>query len=111
LGPVTPYLDQIESIIVPDITASGAYDEAVQDVEYIIHVASPTPNPTITDFDRDLNQPARQGTVGILESAYKRSGIKKIVITASAASIISAKDILLGSDGTLFSGRLLSFIH
>lgn len=31
-------------VVVPDIQAKGAYDEAVKDVDYVIHIASPVPH-------------------------------------------------------------------
>ncbi|KGQ07090.1 Putative uncharacterized oxidoreductase [Beauveria bassiana D1-5] len=86
---IAPYASQLESTIVPDITVPGAYDEAVKGVTHIIHVASPIPSAQTADFETDLVQPAIQGTVGILQSAHKVAGIKKIVITASIAAISS----------------------
>jgi len=38
-GKSGPYLDQLEFIMVEDRTVSGAYDEAVEGVDYIIHTA------------------------------------------------------------------------
>ncbi|RFU78478.1 nadp-binding domain-containing [Trichoderma arundinaceum] len=95
LKPVAPYASQISSIIVPDITTPGAYDEAVKGVEYIVHVASPLASntPPGVDFDSYLIQPAIHGTVGILESAVKTTGIKRIVITGSIMSIATPKDL------------------
>ncbi|KAM3498009.1 hypothetical protein MY10362_008659 [Beauveria mimosiformis] len=86
---IAPYASQLESTIIPDITVPGAYDEAVKGATHIIHVASPIPSPQTADFETDLVQPAIQGTVGILQSAHKATGINKIVITASIASISS----------------------
>lgn len=40
-----PHLDSIEFVVVSDITQEGAFNEAMQDVSYVIHVASPTPRP------------------------------------------------------------------
>ncbi|KAI4102787.1 MAG: hypothetical protein LQ339_004526 [Xanthoria mediterranea] len=40
-----PRLDSIEFVAVNDITREGAFNEAMQDVSYVIHVASPTPRP------------------------------------------------------------------
>lgn len=87
LKPIVPFVSQLERVIVPDITVPGAYDEAVKGVSYIIHVASPIATDNAKDFEVDLIQPAVQGTVGILESAHKTTGVKKIVITASVASV------------------------
>lgn len=87
---VAKYRSQLTSFIVPEITTPGAYDEAVKGVKYIIHGASPLPNTDNPDhFESEIVQPAIRGTVGILESAIKTSGIEKIVITASIASIAS----------------------
>ncbi|TFB00470.1 hypothetical protein CCMA1212_007711 [Trichoderma ghanense] len=65
LKPVAPYASQLSSIVVPDITVPGAYDEAVKDVEYIVHVASPLASnaPPGIDYDSYMIQPAIHGTV------------------------------------------------
>ncbi|KAL7932987.1 hypothetical protein V8C35DRAFT_305969 [Trichoderma chlorosporum] len=91
LKPVAPYASQLTSIIVPDITVPGAYDEAVKGVEYIVHVASPLASntPSGVDYDSYIIQPAIQGTVGILESANKTTGVKKLVITGSILSLVT----------------------
>jgi uncharacterized protein YbjT (DUF2867 family) len=38
---VQGYLDKLEFVIVPDILADRAYDEAVKGADYVLHVASP----------------------------------------------------------------------
>ncbi|KAJ5781969.1 uncharacterized protein N7518_010452 [Penicillium psychrosexuale] len=100
LAPVAPYVDWFESFLVPDMTLPGAYDDAVSGVEYIIHVASPLALPHLTDFENDLIKPAMLGTIGMLESAYKTSGIKKIVITSSSAAIKPPSDLIRGTGPT-----------
>ncbi|KAL7924476.1 hypothetical protein ACQKWADRAFT_286806 [Trichoderma austrokoningii] len=97
LKPVAPYASELTSVIVPDITVAGAYDEAVKGVEYIVHVASPLASntPAGVDYESYLIQPAIRGTVGILESAAKTTGIKRIVITGSILSIVTPQ--VLGS--------------
>jgi nucleoside-diphosphate-sugar epimerase len=86
--------------IVPDLTAPGAYDEAVKDVQYIIHVASPTPSPNISpdQYEEALIDPAVKGTLGILESARNAPGVRRIVITSSIAAIIPFQALANGSD-------------
>ncbi|OAA76859.1 NAD(P)-binding domain protein [Akanthomyces lecanii RCEF 1005] len=95
--PLAPYTSQLESAIVPDITVPGAYDEAVKGVTHVIHVASPIPGPGTADFETDLIQPAIQGTVGILQSAHKAGGVKKVVITASVAAIATSEYTVTGA--------------
>jgi uncharacterized protein YbjT (DUF2867 family) len=38
---VQGYPDRLEFVMVPDIVADGAYEEAVKRVDYVLHVASP----------------------------------------------------------------------
>lgn len=81
------YASLLSFAIVPDITAPGAFDDAVKDVEGVIHIASPfTIN--IKDNEKDLLIPAIEGTTQILESTYKYAPqVKRVVITASFASV------------------------
>ena len=90
---IQPYLSQLEFILVPDIIKEGAYNEAVKDVDYIIHLASPTTNlpeqPTEETYDAALIQPALQGTMNMLRAAKEYSPTtKRMVITASIVSVI-----------------------
>ncbi|PLB47449.1 flavonol reductase [Aspergillus steynii IBT 23096] len=81
--------DQIEFSIVPDITIAGAFDASLQDVQYIIHIASPL----ASGGGADLLTPAVRGTVSILESATKAHSVKKVVITASVLSLVSLGEV------------------
>ncbi|OGM51356.1 reductase [Aspergillus bombycis] len=83
------YEKQLEFVIVPDITVPGCFDEALQGVEYVLHLASPLPNPG----SDDLVTPAKRGTMTILESAAKVPSIKKVVVTGSVLSLISLGDL------------------
>lgn len=75
-------------VTVPDILAPGAYDSAVQDVKYIIHVASPISSKAPGgDYETHLINPAVQGTISILEAAKKCSTVKRIVVTSSVVAI------------------------
>lgn len=83
--------DQLSFVIVPDFLKGGAFDEAVKGVQYILHIASPVPNPDLKgddDLDAALIQPAIQGTSGVFKSAHKAGGIKRIVVTSSAAALV-----------------------
>lgn len=84
-----PYESQIEYIIVPDITVSGAYDDAVKGVKYVVHVASPFATPDLheSEFETSYIEPAIKGSTGMLDSAAKVGGIQRVVITGSYLSI------------------------
>lgn len=107
LAPVDRYQDQVEAVVVPDITTSGAYDTAVQNVEYIIHVASPVAVPPIDNYQTELVEPARKGTLRILESATKEPQIKRVVFTASSVSVIPANAMMAGQEDVVYDGSYL----
>jgi nucleoside-diphosphate-sugar epimerase len=79
---------QLSFVTVPDFLADHAFDEAVKDVRYIIHVASPIPSaePEDGDYNKFFIQPAVRGTLGVFESAQKVSSVKRIVVTSSVVA-------------------------
>ena len=81
---IKPYLGNTEFIEIPDILADGAFDKAVEGVEYILHLASPIPTPDLVgDIRTNFVDPAVKGTVGMLESAAKSRTVKRVIITSS----------------------------
>ncbi|OBT40675.1 hypothetical protein VE00_08683 [Pseudogymnoascus sp. WSF 3629] len=81
-------------VIVPDLTVDGAYDEAVQDAAYIIHLASPIPlkgEIKAEDFQSALIDPAISGTLSILKIAAKAKSVRRVVITSSIAVFVPPK--------------------
>jgi nucleoside-diphosphate-sugar epimerase len=92
---VKPYAGSVSVVEIPDVLASHAFDEAVKDVDYILHIASPLPDETLTGTDFDVNktyiEPAIQGNIGILEAAQSSPTVKRVVITSSVA-ILAMKE-------------------
>jgi nucleoside-diphosphate-sugar epimerase len=84
--------DQLSFVVIPDFLVEGAFDDAVKDVDYILHLASPIPRPELTgneDLDAEFINPAIQATIGVFKSAQKAGGnVKRIVVTSSAAAIV-----------------------
>ncbi|KAF7291224.1 hypothetical protein MIND_01265900 [Mycena indigotica] len=81
------YGDGFELVVVPDITAEGAFDDAVRDIDAVAHTASPFHLKAVEPDE--LIIPAIQGTVGILKSVLKNgSSVKRVVITGSCASVL-----------------------
>ena len=106
---IQPYLGEVEFVLVPDIIQDGAYDEAVKNVDYIIHLASPTTNlevpPTEETYDAVLIQPAIRGTMNMLRAAKAHSPTtKRMVITASVVSIIAWPEMYMET-GAVFNER------
>lgn len=92
------FADNVDFVVIPDYTKAKAFDTALDGAEYVIHVASPLPKPD----EVDLLTPAVKGTTSILESASRVPSIKKVVITASVASLVPLGK---GADGTIVKGK------
>ncbi|CAF9939878.1 MAG: methylglyoxal reductase (NADPH-dependent) gre2 [Heterodermia speciosa] len=74
--------------IVPDVASPGAFNDAVKDVDGVIHTASPFAV-EVEDNERDLLQPAIKGTTEIIQAVHTYAPqVKRIVITSSFASIL-----------------------
>ncbi|EXJ88190.1 hypothetical protein A1O1_05120 [Capronia coronata CBS 617.96] len=85
--PSQPYLDQLSFVIVSDMEKDGVFDEAVKDVDFIVHIASPLPGPS-DDHEAAIIQPAIRATLSILHSALKQPSVKRVVITSSVAAVL-----------------------
>jgi nucleoside-diphosphate-sugar epimerase len=89
LPSIRPYAESVSFIEVPDFLAEHAFDEAVKGVDYIVHLASPIPDPAHAgkEFDvrKDYVEPAVQGNLGLLNAAATSPTVKRIVITSSVA--------------------------
>jgi len=79
------YADKLEFVVVPDITAEGAFSKVLDNVDYILHLASPLAS---SPDKNEIFPPAIKGTVGILRDAARISSIKKVVITSSIAALV-----------------------
>ena len=74
------YAEALELVVVRDLGAENAFDEAVKGVQAIVHVAS------IVSFDPDPNRVIPQavaGTSSILKAALNEPSIQRFVYTSS----------------------------
>ncbi|HQV62429.1 MAG TPA: aldehyde reductase [Anaerolineales bacterium] len=76
--------DRLE-ILPADLEQESGWNEAMQNVEYVLHIASPFPlfEPKHED---ELIIPAVQGTMRVLRAAHK-AGVKRVVQVSSNAAI------------------------
>ncbi|CCE91611.1 SDR family oxidoreductase TDEL_0D00270 [Torulaspora delbrueckii] len=80
--------------IVSDISAAAAFDEIFskygQDIKVVLHTASPFHYDT-EDCEKDLLQPAVEGTKSILQAIkkYAAHSVERVVITSSDAAVTS----------------------
>lgn len=98
--------EKLSFVIVPDISAPGAYEEAVDGISYILHVASPVPGPNITDYVRDLTTPAVRASMEILLAASKTPSVKRIVFTSSVCATAAWETLAKGdASGRVYTAR------
>ncbi|KAF5557312.1 aldehyde reductase 2 [Fusarium phyllophilum] len=74
-----------ELVTVPDLSATGAFDEAVKGVSAVAHIAS------VLDFDPNPNNVVPQtvaGVTSVLESASKESSVTRFVFTSSIVAAV-----------------------
>ncbi|KAG8919334.1 methylglyoxal reductase (NADPH-dependent) gre2 [Tulasnella sp. 417] len=83
-------LEKLRFAVVEDITVPGAFDAVLGAYQFdaVLHTSSPF-HYSITDIEKELLQPAIQGTVGILDSVHRVApSVKRVVITSSFASVV-----------------------
>lgn len=69
-----------------DLLDAGAFDAAVAGCDAVLHMASPYVV-DVADPQRDLVDPAVMGTRSVLEAAARAPGVRRVVLTSSAAAI------------------------
>jgi dihydroflavonol-4-reductase len=78
--------EQRVELVEADLLADHAFDVALEGCEYVMHVASPF-TISVPDPQRDLVDPAVNGTLSMLESADRSGQVKRMVLTSSFAAI------------------------
>jgi len=69
-----------------DLLQPGSYEQAMQGCSVVFHTASPF-TVTVRDPQRELIDPAVQGTRNVLKTAAATSSVKRVVVTSSCAAI------------------------
>ena len=84
-----PGADQRLELLEADLLDPGAFDAAVVGCEYVMHIASPFVL-DVEDPQRDLVDPAVNGTRSVLESVSRAGGVRRVVLTSSFAAMSGA---------------------
>ncbi|KAF8499466.1 D-lactaldehyde dehydrogenase [Gautieria morchelliformis] len=80
-------LEKFEYVIVPDIEADDAFDEALEGIHAVQHIASP-----LTGNPDELVGAAVNGTMSMLRSVARRGNdVQRVVVTSSAATLMEPK--------------------
>ncbi len=69
-----------------DLSKDEGWKEAMDGIDYVLHLASPAPL-ILPDNDNLIVEPARDGTVRVLEAARDSMSVKRVVITSSVTAI------------------------
>ena len=86
-----PQADSHLELIEADLMTPGSFDAAVAGCEYVLHTASPYVL-NAEDPQRDLVDPAVQGTREVLASCKKAGSVRRVVLTSSMAAITDEPD-------------------
>ncbi len=85
-----------------DLLKSGSFDEAAKGCDSIAHIASPC-KLNVKDAQKDLLDPAVNGTTNVLEAANKSKSVKKVVLTSSVAAIYGDNIDMKNENLTIFT--------
>ncbi|CAE6446296.1 unnamed protein product [Rhizoctonia solani] len=89
---------KFQYVVVEDMLVDGAFEEAVKDVQGVLHLACPTT--FVADDPQELIRPALNGTLNVLKSIEKYAHcVRRVVYTSSAAAIVDESKPL----GTVFT--------
>ncbi len=93
LKSICPDAKYVPELFEADLTSSQGWDAAVEDCQYILHVASPFPSKEPDDRN-ELIRPAVDGTLYVLRAAAAATvQPRRVVLTSSIASIVYGTNI------------------
>ena len=83
-----------------DLLIDNSFGNAMENCELVIHTASPFKITGIKNAQKELINPALQGTRNVLHSANKSETVKRVVLTSSVVAIFGdSKDIETTENG------------
>jgi nucleoside-diphosphate-sugar epimerase len=74
-----------------DLTAEGSFDKGFEGATYVFHMASPVLMQS-TDPQREIVDPAVNGTLNVLKAAEKTRTVKRVVMTSSIVAIAPSRN-------------------
>ena len=85
----TKQIDQLK-LAEADLMDEGIWSDLAQEMDYILHIASPFPR-ELPKHEDELIIPAKKGTLNILKAAAKNN-VKRVVLTSSSGAIVYGKE-------------------
>jgi dihydroflavonol-4-reductase len=80
-----------------DLLKEASFAEAIRDADYVIHMASPF-IATVKDPQKELVDPAVNGTLAVLNACAFNPSVKRVVITSSMAAVTDSPEGILTED-------------
>lgn len=87
----TPAPDAPFESVIADLVTPGAFDAAVRGCDIVFHAASPY-QLNARDPQRDLVDPAVDGTLNVLRACQRAASVTRVVLTSSMAAITDEPD-------------------
>jgi nucleoside-diphosphate-sugar epimerase len=88
-----------------DLMIQASFDSMIDGCEVVIHTASPFRITGVKDFVKEVIDPALVGTQNVLGSVNRSSTVKKVILTASVASVYGDAADISGKDKKVFTGK------
>lgn len=83
-----------------DLLKQGSFADAMEGCELVIHTASPFKISGLKNAQKELVEPALEGTRNVLESVNQTKSVKRVVLTSSVVAVFGdAIDIKNTKDG------------
>ncbi|KAL6689766.1 hypothetical protein J3F84DRAFT_406168 [Trichoderma pleuroticola] len=96
LKSLSPNPEQLSFVSVPDMSTPGAFDDAIQGVKYVIHLAAPLPSwgegeQNSAVLEKQFVSACERGAIEILEAAAAKSHgtVKRVVMTSTTGAILT----------------------
>lgn len=86
-----------------DLLKDGSFKEPMEGCEIVIHTASPFKTFGVKNPQKELIEPAIQGTRNVLNSVNQVESVKKVVLTASVVSIYGDSIDIEKTEGRVFN--------
>ncbi|USP74817.1 hypothetical protein yc1106_02091 [Curvularia clavata] len=82
------FASAIETILIQDFSDPESFKRALDGAEHVIHLATPMPGRSGTDFRKDFAEPAVNATLAVLETALNFTQIKKVIVMSSVVALL-----------------------
>ncbi|KAH7236512.1 NAD dependent epimerase/dehydratase [Fusarium tricinctum] len=83
------FREELDFYQIHDFEKPGGFADAIQDIDAVIHIASPFTYDT-SNNEKELVIPAINGVESILEAAASSPKVRRVVITSSFASVLDS---------------------